>query len=289
LNISIKKRLDEEVKKRNTTSEVSADKLDPILVAYRYKDPCISLICAMFAYGNVKQIVKFLDSLDFSLLNKSDDDIKEALKNHYYRFQKSKDVIAIFIALKRLHVDNTLEDIFKKGYDKNKNVVDGINEIIKALHVVYEHSSQGYNFLTGKSIQPEKKDLNKYLTSLQEALTTDSTNPTTHFNLACFYSLIEDKDNAYKYLTEAVKNGYKNLKNIKTEPDLKWLRRQQGFKEFVANGYQLNTTKVSEINIPSKNYIEELREIAKLKDEGIITEQEFKELKAKILANVKKE
>ena len=148
--ISIKKRLDEEVKKRNNSDEVSVDKLDPILVAKRYNDPCISLICALFAYGNVKQIVKFLDSLDFSLLQASDDEIKDALKNHYYRFQKSDDVVALFIALKRLYVENTLEEVFKNGYDKDKSVVDGINSIIKALHVEIQRDTQGYNFLVGK-------------------------------------------------------------------------------------------------------------------------------------------
>lgn len=116
-------------------------------MAHRYKDPTISLICALFAYGNVKQIVKFLDSLDFSLLNKSEEEIKEALKNHYYRFQKSEDVIALFIALKRVNEKSTLEDIFKIGYEKNRNVVEGINEIIKTLHVEYPHATQGYNFL----------------------------------------------------------------------------------------------------------------------------------------------
>jgi predicted metal-dependent RNase len=42
--IYIKKRLDEEAKKRNNVDEVSVDKLDPILVAHRHKDPTISLI-----------------------------------------------------------------------------------------------------------------------------------------------------------------------------------------------------------------------------------------------------
>jgi len=148
--ISIKKRLDEEVLKRNNKDEISVDKLDPILVAKRYNDPCISLICALFAYGNVKQIVKFLESLDFSLLGKSDDEIKKALKNHYYRFQKSDDVIALFIALKRLHVENTLEDVFKGGYNKHQSVIDGINSIISALHVELQRDTQGYNFLVGK-------------------------------------------------------------------------------------------------------------------------------------------
>jgi uncharacterized protein (TIGR02757 family) len=146
----IKKMLDDEVEKRDTTNEVSLDNLDPIIVAHRYKDPTISLICALFAYGNVKQIVKFLDSLDFSLLQKSDDEIKETLKNHYYRFQKSEDIIALFISLKRLNEKTTLEDVFKSGYKKNKNVIEGINASIKMLESLYPHSSQGYTFLTSK-------------------------------------------------------------------------------------------------------------------------------------------
>ncbi len=148
--LDIKKRLDVEVEKRNSVDEVSADKLDPIFVAYRYKDPTIALICALFAYGNVKQIVKFLDSLDFSLLQKSDDEIQEALKNHYYRFQKSEDVIALFIALKRLNETTTLEDVFKIGYDENKSTIDGVQAVIKKIHSLYEHQTQGYNFLIGK-------------------------------------------------------------------------------------------------------------------------------------------
>jgi uncharacterized protein (TIGR02757 family) len=148
--VDIKKRLDAEVQKRNKTDEVSLDKLDPILVAKRYEDPTISLVCALFAYGNVKQIVKFLDSLDFGLLEKSDEEIRESLKNHYYRFQKSQDVVALFIALKRLNEKTTLEDVFKSGYLKNHNVIDGINELIKTIQELYPHATQGYNFLIGK-------------------------------------------------------------------------------------------------------------------------------------------
>lgn len=148
--IYIKKRLDAEVVKRNSSDEVSEDKLDPILVAHRYKDPTISLICALFAYGNVKQIVKFLDSLDFSLLNKSDEEIKDSLKEHYYRFQKSEDVIALFIALKRLNENSSLEDVFKRGYGRQNSVIDGVNELIKSILKIYPHESQGYNFLISK-------------------------------------------------------------------------------------------------------------------------------------------
>ena len=148
--MDIKKRLDLEVEKRNSIDEVSEDKLDPILVAHRYNDSTISLICALFAYGNVKQIVKFLNSLDFRLLQKGDDEIKESLKNHYYRFQKADDIVALFIALKRLNEKTTLQELFKRGYEKNRDVIDGINTLIAYINELYPHSSQGYNFLISK-------------------------------------------------------------------------------------------------------------------------------------------
>ncbi len=94
----------------------------------------------------MKQIVKFLDSLDFSLLSKSDEEIEKALENHYYRFQKSKDVIALFIVLKRLNKESSLEEIFKNTYNKNKSVIEGIHALIEKLYSLYPHTSQGYNF-----------------------------------------------------------------------------------------------------------------------------------------------
>ncbi len=98
----------------------------------------------------MKQIVKFLDSLDFSLLSKNDKEIEEALKNHYYRFQKSEDVIALFIALKRLNETTSLEEVFKSGYSKNSSAIEGIHALIKTINSIYPYTSQGYNFLIGK-------------------------------------------------------------------------------------------------------------------------------------------
>ncbi len=146
----VKKRLDDEVLKRNQLSEITLEKLDPIMVAHRHNDETISLICALFSYGNVKQIVKFLDSLDFSLLESSEKEIEETLKNHYYRFQTSEDVIALFIALKRLKEETTLQVIFKSGYAKENSVIDGINELIKMMQQVQPYSSRGYDFLISK-------------------------------------------------------------------------------------------------------------------------------------------
>jgi uncharacterized protein (TIGR02757 family) len=145
----IKQMLDDEVKNRNQQSELSYDKPDPLLIASKYNDESIALICALFAYGNAKLIVKFLDSLDFSLLEASDEVIKKSLSKHYYRFQNSDDVVAIFIALKRLKKIDSIENLFYKGYKKEQNILDGLWSFILALQEVYPYESRGYKFLIG--------------------------------------------------------------------------------------------------------------------------------------------
>jgi uncharacterized protein (TIGR02757 family) len=154
--MDLKQRLDKEVLNRNNTDELSLDKPDPLIIAKKYNDEWISLICALFAYGNAGQIVKFLSSLDFSLLNKSEDEIKEKLKEKYYRFQKSEDVIVFFIAIKRLKEKSSLEDIFYDGYKKDSSVLEGIMSIIKSIKDAYPYDSQGYNFLIGKEAKRDK-------------------------------------------------------------------------------------------------------------------------------------
>ncbi len=146
---SIKDILDKEMEFRNSSRELSYNKPDPLLVASRYRDETISLICALFAYGNAKQIVKFLDSLDFSLLDRSEDEIRERLSSHYYRFQKSNDVIALFIALKRLREIDTIENIFYNGYRDKRDILDGLWNFIKTIKKIYPYESRGYNFLIG--------------------------------------------------------------------------------------------------------------------------------------------
>jgi len=148
--MTLKQRLDAEVLKRNRVGEVSHERLDPIFVAHRYKDERVALICALFAYGNVRSIVAFLDSLDFELLGCSDEQITKTLSQHYYRFQKSEDVVALFIALKRLYDVMSVEELFLSGYQQEHNLLDGLREVIAKLERLYPHNSRGYGFLLSK-------------------------------------------------------------------------------------------------------------------------------------------
>jgi uncharacterized protein (TIGR02757 family) len=141
--------LDKEVEARNNSAEISEAKPDPLLIASEHNDETIALICALFAYGNARLIVKFLQSLNFSLLEASDDKIKKSLISHYYRFQNAEDVAGIFIALKRLKQIDSIENIFYEGYKKEQSVLEGLWVFIDTLKSVHPHKSRGYDFLVG--------------------------------------------------------------------------------------------------------------------------------------------
>lgn len=157
---SVSKLLNDEVKKRDNKDELCLEKADPLLVASRYKDEFISLVCSMYAYGNAKLIVKFLNSLDFSLLDSNQSKIKDKLINRYYRFQSSNDTVELFITLNKIKKTTSLEKIFMDGYSKKFDVMDGIYSMIEMIYDVNPYRSRGYEFLIGKI--PKKKPTSPY-------------------------------------------------------------------------------------------------------------------------------
>jgi len=148
--------------KNKSYYKVSEDNPDPILIAREKKDEYISLVCALFAYGNAKAIVKFLKSIDFDILDENEEEIKKYFINHYYRFQNKDDVREFFITLKRLKNENSLENIFFKGYSKNNFVIDGIDEVIKTIYNLNNYSSKGYSFLIGNRYKGKTKGSSPY-------------------------------------------------------------------------------------------------------------------------------
>jgi uncharacterized protein (TIGR02757 family) len=147
---SLKERLDAEVRLRDRCGEISYDKPDPILVALRHRDEWVSLVCALFGYGRADAIVAFLDRFDFSLLDTDEACIRRELAGSYYRFQNSEDITRFFIALHRLKQEHSLQELFKRGYERESSVIEGINALINAIKKAESYESRGYGFLVGK-------------------------------------------------------------------------------------------------------------------------------------------
>jgi len=154
--MTLKERLDKEVEFRNTESEITESKPDPLLVAKEHRDEYIALICALFGYGKANFIVKFLKSLDFSILERDEYIIRENLQKHYYRFQKSLDIMEFFITIKRLMEVDSIENIFYNGYRKEHNILDGLYSVISKIEELNGFDSKGYRFLIGSLPKREK-------------------------------------------------------------------------------------------------------------------------------------
>ena len=138
--------LKKEAKQRDNFDELNLEQPDPLMIAKKYSDEYVALVCALFAYGNAKLIVKFLNSLDFSLL----DNQQDISMKHYYRFQSNQDVIEFFKTMRLLKNNISIEEKFHEGYTKNSNVMDGLNSIISYMYDLNPYRSRGYEFLIGK-------------------------------------------------------------------------------------------------------------------------------------------
>lgn len=152
----LKERLELEVQGRNSDAELSFERPDPLLIAKQYDEPYAILLCALFAYGNVKSIIQFLQRLNMNLLGADDQHIEASCAALYYRFQNSADVTALFKALKRLKEKQPLQDYFLKGYQKQQSVVEGVYAMMDAIYSAFDYQSRGYSFLVGKRTDKTK-------------------------------------------------------------------------------------------------------------------------------------
>ncbi len=159
--MNVKQELEHWAEKRNSKSELSSSASpDPLQVSARYKDEYVCLVCALFAYGNARAIVKFLNSLDFSVLDKDKTSIEKSSMDKIYRFQNSRDISEFFYTLSLLKKQNSLEEVFFQGYKKEYKVIDGIASLLQTLYELNPYRSRGYEFLLGKI--PTKKVASPY-------------------------------------------------------------------------------------------------------------------------------
>jgi uncharacterized protein (TIGR02757 family) len=120
---------------------------DPLQFLHQYSDEndieVTGLISALFAYGNVKQIVNTLNRITAILgkhpynflLNVKETEIKKLFKGVYHRFYSNYDVETLFIILRQiLREEKSIKNIFIKGYNCNeKNLKNAISEFSQRM------------------------------------------------------------------------------------------------------------------------------------------------------------
>ncbi len=116
------------------------------------------------------------------------------------------------------------------------------------------------------------------------AIRLDPKEVSIHFNLACAYSLNEDKKESLYHLEEAIKYGFKDFEKIKSHDALAWLRIQPEFETIKENGFTFKTKKTEEDKLKDNhNLLEQLNRLQDLRERQILTEEEFVIQKKKLL------
>jgi TM2 domain-containing membrane protein YozV len=140
--------------------------------------------------------------------------------------------------------------------------------------------------------------------AFKQALEIDPRDIATHWNLACAYSLEEEKDKAFYHLDKAVTFGFDDKDRIRNHDALAYLRIQPEYEQFVENGFRL----VPQLDAPkedllaqfeekqeeappqadnspplSTDLLDQLQRLGDLREKGLLTEEEFAAQKRKLL------
>lgn len=124
--------------------------------------------------------------------------------------------------------------------------------------------------------------------AFEKALEINPQDIAVHFNLACTYSLTENKSETFYHIDKAVTYGFKDFKRIREHDALAWLRIQDEFTEFAANNFRL----VAEKTAPSQeidlletrpDLLDQIKKLSELRKKGFLTEAEFVAQKRKLL------
>ena len=131
-------------------------------------------------------------------------------------------------------------------------------------------------------------DIEEAIDDFKKGLKIEPTDIALHFNLACAYSLLENKEEAFKHLDNAVKNGLKDFEKILTHDDLAFVRIQPEFEDFKKNQFQIEKDKKLEEPAESKQPMDDvllaqLNRLMELRKKGVLTENEYVIERKKIL------
>jgi TM2 domain-containing membrane protein YozV len=147
-------------------------------------------------------------------------------------------------------------------------------------------NSQAAQDLKKEGIEKYKAyDFGRAISAFEKVIISNPNDIATHFNLACCYSMVEDKTLAFRYLAKSVALGMKDLQKISTHDGLAYLRIQPEWTNFVANDYQevLITTEKPPQSSPKPtpepaqelNPLDALRQLYEQRQKGIIDESQF--------------
>ena len=120
-------------------------------------------------------------------------------------------------------------------------------------------------------------DLDEAIVDFKKGLEIEPSDIALHFNIACAYSLTEQKDSAFYHMSKAVELGYKDFEKIQTHDDLAFIRIQPEFEDFKKAGYRLQAVPQAEEQeeVKDDKLLAQLNKLKELREKGMITDMDY--------------
>ena len=135
-------------------------------------------------------------------------------------------------------------------------------------------------------------DLEGAIEDFKKGLDLEPNDIALNFNIACAYSLTEQKALAYQHLAKAVNLGFSDFERIQTHDDLAYVRIQKEFDEFrqsqfrrVPASLMTSVPHQREQKTPDESplVLDQLEKLTSLRDRGLLTQDEFEREQKKLI------
>ncbi|CAH1001536.1 hypothetical protein LEM8419_02439 [Neolewinella maritima] len=141
----------------------------------------------------------------------------------------------------------------------------------------------------------QQYDFDGAMEDYRKSLNVDPRQGEVHYKLAALHSIHEDTAAALRHLSLALEHGFYDFDAIEQNDHLAYLRSTPEFHAFKSNGYRMPPVASAPPVTPpteeqpaetlelSDDLITRIERLARLKDDGILTEESFEREKVKIL------
>jgi predicted esterase len=183
--------------------------------------------------AEINQKIKILEnSLDYKAFALAEDDRNQKEQNYIYRFavvfsKIKKEPLQRRINLKSIFNNLLLDKLNKEALNK-KNIFESALAERLLVELWIKSREEGHSFL-------RKKDYSRSVVFFEIAAKANNRSPNILYNLACAYSLNNQKKPALRNLRLAVEKGFKDLSILKRDKDLDPIRNDKEFHEIIKN------------------------------------------------------
>jgi TM2 domain-containing membrane protein YozV len=163
------------------------------------------------------------------------------------------------------------EEERRRKYEQNREARERMRPTPQSMAAVRPDVSQKENLKQSGLKKYKEFDYDGAIEDFGKTIALDNKDIAVHWNLACLYSLTEQKELAFYHLQIATELGYKDYEKIRTHDALSYLRVQPEFMEFAQNNFRMTES------MEHSDILQQLKDLTAKRAKGLLTEREFAE------------